>query len=87
MYATIRWADQDQDEEEEFMVNNAVHVTQALRPTKVLLDNQVDISIIHPMLLIDVQQAQRRIRVKGVGGPQCIWQTETWYSRGNRSCT
>ena len=54
MYVTIRWADQDQDKEEEFMVNNAVHVTQALRPTKVLLDNQADTSIIHPVLLRDV---------------------------------
>jgi hypothetical protein len=29
-----------------------------------LLDNQVDISIMHPMLLRDVQKAQSRIRVK-----------------------
>jgi len=42
MYVTIRWADQSQDKEEEFTVNNAVYVTQALRPTKVLLDNQAD---------------------------------------------
>jgi hypothetical protein len=69
MYVTISWADQSQDKEEEFTVNNAVYVTQALRPTKVLLDNQADISIVHPMLLRDVQKAQRRIRVKGVGGP------------------
>ncbi len=51
MYVTIRWADQEQDEEEEFMVNNAVHVMQVLEPTEVLLDNQTDISIMHPKLL------------------------------------
>ncbi len=72
MYVTIRWADQSQDKEEEFTVNNAVYVAQELRPAEVLLDNQADISIIHPMLLRDVQKAQRRIRVKGVGGPQLI---------------
>ena len=72
MYVTIRGADQSQDKEEEFTVNNAVYVAQELRPAKVLLDNQADISIIHPMLLRDVQKAQRRIRVKGVGGPQLI---------------
>ncbi len=53
-------------------MSNAVHVTQALRPTEVLFDNQADISIIHPMLLREVQKAQRRIRAKGVGGPQLI---------------
>jgi hypothetical protein len=37
------------------VVNNAVHIMQALEPTKVLLDNQADISIMHPMLLRDVQ--------------------------------
>jgi hypothetical protein len=72
MYVTIRGADQSQDKEEEFTVNNAVYVAQELRPAEVLLDNQADISIIHPMLLRDVQKAQRRIRVKGVGGPQLI---------------
>jgi hypothetical protein len=71
MYVTIRLADKE-NEEEEFTVNNAVHVMQALEPTKVLLDNQADISIMHLMLLQDVQKAQRRIRVKGVGGPQLI---------------
>jgi len=70
MYVTICWA--DQEDEEELMVSNAVHVTQALRPAKVLFDNQADISIIHPMLLREVQKAQRRMRAKGVGGPQLI---------------
>jgi len=63
IYVTIQWANEEQGKEK-FTVNNAVQVTQSLEPTKVLLDNQVDISIMHPMLLRDVQKAQSRIRVK-----------------------
>jgi hypothetical protein len=51
MYVTVRLVDEVNENEQEFVVNNAVHVTQALEPTKVLLDNQADISIIHLMLL------------------------------------
>jgi hypothetical protein len=72
MYMMVRLAEEVNEDQQEFVVNNPVHVTQALEPTKVLLDNQADISIMHPMLLQDVQKSQRRIRVKGVGGPQLI---------------
>jgi hypothetical protein len=57
-------------ESQEYVVNNAVNVTQQLRKTEVLLDNQADISIVHPMLLENVRPAEREIKVKGVGGVQ-----------------
>jgi hypothetical protein len=43
-----------------------------LAPTEVLLDNQANISIIHPMLLKNVQLLERQIKVKGMGGLQLI---------------
>jgi hypothetical protein len=71
MYTMVRWVE-EKDETREYTVDNAVHVTQVLAPTKVLLDNQADISIIHPMLLSNVQKSEKRKRVKGVGGLQLI---------------
>jgi len=62
----------EEEELEEHTVTNAVHVTQGLLPTEVLLDNQVNISILHPMLLSNVKKAKQKIRVKGVGGTQLI---------------
>jgi hypothetical protein len=38
----------------------------------VLLDNQANISVMHPMLLEDVRQADKKIKVNGVGGVQLI---------------
>jgi hypothetical protein len=58
MYVTVRLAEEEDEEQQEFTANNAVHVTQTLEPTEVLLDNQADISIMHPMLLRDVQKSQ-----------------------------
>ncbi len=49
-----------------------VNTTQTLAPTEVLLDKAADFSVIHPMLLTDIQEAERKIRVKGVGGVQLI---------------
>ena len=57
---------------EEHVLNNAVHLTQGLLPTKVLLDNQANISIMHPRFLTNVRTAPKKIRVKGVGAPQPI---------------
>jgi hypothetical protein len=71
MYTTVRWVE-EKDETREYTVNNAVHVTQVLAPTKVLLDNQAGISIIHLMLLNNVQKLEKRNRVKRVGGLQLI---------------
>jgi len=62
----------EEGEHEEHVINNAVHVTQGLKPTEVLLDNQGNISIVHPMLLKNVRPAPKKIVVKGVGGPQLI---------------
>jgi hypothetical protein len=56
----------------EFMVNNAVNITQVLLPTEVLLNNQADISIVHPMLLKNIEKSDRRIKVKGIGGLQLV---------------
>jgi len=69
IYTTVRIKE---EELEEHTVANAVHVTQGLLPTEVLLDNQANISILHPMLLSNVRRAKQKIRVKGVGGTQLI---------------
>jgi hypothetical protein len=57
---------------QEYEVNSAVNVTQKLTCTEILLDNQADISIIHPKLLENVRPAERNIKVKGVGGVQMV---------------
>jgi hypothetical protein len=62
----------EEGKNEEHLINNAVHVTQGLKPTNVLLDNQANISIVHPMLLKNVRPAPKKIVIKGVGGPQLI---------------
>lgn len=41
-------------------------------PTKLLLDTQADLSLIHPALLEDVKKAPKSIKVKGVGGMQLV---------------
>jgi hypothetical protein len=57
---------------EEYMVEKAVHVTRELKTTDVLLDNQADISIVHPSLLTGVKPSKKRIKISGVGGVQLI---------------
>jgi hypothetical protein len=57
---------------EEYTVEKAVHVTRELRTTDVLLDNQADISIIHPSLLTGVKPSEKKIKISGVGGVQLI---------------
>jgi hypothetical protein len=54
----------------EYIVNNAVNVTQQLKTTEILLDNQANISIAHPVLLKNVHPSEREIKIKGVGGVQ-----------------
>jgi hypothetical protein len=54
----------------EVTVNNAVNATQKLKSNEVLLDNQADVSIVHPVLLENVRPAEKAIKVKGVGGIQ-----------------
>jgi hypothetical protein len=53
-------------------VEKAVHVTRELRTTDVLLDNQADISVIHPSLLTGVKPSEKKIKISGVGGVQLI---------------
>ncbi len=68
IFATIY----EEGEHEVNVLNNAVHITQGLKPTNVLLDNQANISIVHPMLLKNVRPAVKKIVIKGVRGPQLI---------------
>jgi hypothetical protein len=65
MYTMVRWED-----EAEYTVNNKVK--QALEPTEVFLNNQANISIMHPMLLKNIEKAEIRLRVKEVGGLQLV---------------
>jgi hypothetical protein len=67
IYTTVRM---EEEELEEHTAMNAVHVTQVLLPTEVLLDNQANISILHPILLSNVKKAKQKIKVEGVGGTQ-----------------
>jgi hypothetical protein len=59
------------EEVQEYEVNNAVQ-QQGVELTKVLLDNAANISVIHPSLLSNIRQAERKIKVKGVGGVQMV---------------
>jgi hypothetical protein len=63
--------DQETEEVQEYEVNNAVQ-QQGVELTEVLLDNAANISVMHPSLLSDIRRAERKIRVKGVGGVQMI---------------
>jgi hypothetical protein len=54
----------------EHVVNNATQKENHISLTEVLLDNQADISILHPSLLENIREAESKIRVKGVGGFQ-----------------
>jgi hypothetical protein len=67
---TVSWADEEDVINRE--CHNAVHATKRLSLTKVLLDNQANISIIHPMLLEDIRPAPKKVKVNGVGGKQMI---------------
>ncbi len=70
-YMFVSWVEEE-DTVKEYTVNNVVQQHRRLLPSEVLLDNQANISVIHPMLLEDVRQADRKIKVNGVGGVQLI---------------
>jgi hypothetical protein len=53
-------------------VDMAVNATRGITLTQVLLDNQADISVMHPMLLRNVRPTEKKIRVCSVGGIQLI---------------
>jgi hypothetical protein len=69
MYTMVRVEEEDM---KEYVVDMAVNATKGISLTQVLLDNQADISVMHPMMLSDVHPAERKIRVSGVGGVQLI---------------
>jgi len=56
----------------EHFVHNAVGPETGLAMKEVLLDNQADISIMHPSMLSDVREIDSKIKVKGVGGFQMV---------------
>jgi len=47
------------EEMKEYVVDKAVNVTKGISLTQVLLDNQADMSVMHPMMLSDVRPAER----------------------------
>jgi hypothetical protein len=63
---------EQEPEIEEYTVEKAVHVTRELKTADVLLDNQADISVVHPSLLTGVKPSKKRIKISGVGGVQLI---------------
>ncbi len=56
MYVMVRIKD---EEMKEYVVDKAVNVTKGTSLTQVLLDNQADMSVMHPMMLSDVRPAER----------------------------
>jgi hypothetical protein len=54
MYTTIT----EETEMEEHVVNNAVNENQEVALTEILLDNQANISIVHPALLTNVRRSK-----------------------------
>jgi hypothetical protein len=69
MYTTVRFED---EEIKEYVVGMAVNAMRGITLTQVLLNNQADISVMHPMLLRYVRPAEKKIRVCGVRGIQLI---------------
>jgi hypothetical protein len=53
-----------------YEVYESVHMSPKFRKYDILLDNQADVSIVHPHLLQDVLPAESPITVKGIGGRQ-----------------
>jgi hypothetical protein len=51
---------------------NTTGTQNQINTTKLLLDNQANISILHPTLLSDVRDAETKIRVKGIGRFQVV---------------
>jgi len=52
-----------------YHVNNAVKEHKFER-NEVLIDNQANISIVHPSLLQDIRPAEQTVKINGVGGHQ-----------------
>jgi hypothetical protein len=82
--AFVSWEDGWQEEEQAagtyvtYRVCNGVGSNHQFRNYDVLLDNQADISIMHPRLLRQVMRADQPITVCGIGGKQ-LQATHTGY--------
>lgn len=71
------WKDENEDKDNveanlyvTYEVYNSVHSSQRFNQYEILLDNQVDVSVVHPCLLRDEQLADSPIMVNGIGGKQ-----------------
>jgi hypothetical protein len=72
----VTWEDGWEEQEEigtyvPYQVMNASE-GRGFHEYDVLLDNQADVSIVHPRLLREVIQADRPVTVKGIGGRQLV---------------
>ncbi len=79
--AFASWEDDWQDDAAGTYVTYQVCNTrssQDFQDYDMLLDNQADVSIIHPRLLREVMQADQSVTVKGIGGKQLVV-TKTGY--------
>ncbi len=54
----------------EVQVSNAVDNSNTLKKNQLLLDNQADVSIIHPDLLTNISKADHELKINRVGGEQ-----------------
>jgi hypothetical protein len=54
----------------EVSVNNAVDSSNMLNRNQILLDNEADVSIIHPDLLKNIKKADHELKINGVSGNQ-----------------
>jgi hypothetical protein len=71
----VSWEDDWQDEACGTYVTYQVMNTSeghGFHEYDMLLDNQADVSVVHPKLLREVMQADRPVTVKGIGGKQLV---------------
>jgi hypothetical protein len=74
----VTWEDKQYDDEEvaeigtyvTYEVYESVRLSPKFGKYDILLDNQADVSIVHPHMLCDVLPADSPITVKGIGGEQ-----------------
>ena len=59
-----------QTEQESDAEDSGAEERHKFKCTKVLLNNQADVSVAHPDLLQDLQQAEKTVRINGAGGFQ-----------------
>jgi hypothetical protein len=55
-----------------YQVYNSVHPGQHFSEYDLLLDDQADISVVHPCLLCEIMQADTPVTVNGKGGKQLV---------------